>query len=70
MGIAVDAEDGLIVPVVRDAHQLDLFGLVARTRDVTGRARNNTLQPEDVAGWHVHRDLARGPSVWTSSRRS
>ena len=50
MGIAVDAEDGLIVPVVRDAHQLDLFGLVARTRDVTGRARSNTLQPEDVQG--------------------
>jgi pyruvate dehydrogenase E2 component (dihydrolipoyllysine-residue acetyltransferase) len=50
MGIAVDADDGLIVPVVRDAQRLDLFGLVARTREVTSRARNTMLQPEEVQG--------------------
>jgi pyruvate dehydrogenase E2 component (dihydrolipoamide acetyltransferase) len=48
IGIAVDADDGLIVPVVRDAQHLDLFQLAARTRDVSSRARSNTLQPRDV----------------------
>jgi pyruvate dehydrogenase E2 component (dihydrolipoamide acetyltransferase) len=50
MGIAVDADDGLIVPVVRDTQALDLFELVVRTREVTGRARNNLLKAEEVQG--------------------
>jgi pyruvate dehydrogenase E2 component (dihydrolipoamide acetyltransferase) len=50
VGIAVDADDGLVVPVVRDAHLLDLFSLSARTRYVSARARGNALHVDDVRG--------------------
>jgi pyruvate dehydrogenase E2 component (dihydrolipoamide acetyltransferase) len=50
VGIAVDADEGLVVPVVRDAHLLDLFSLSARTRYVSARARGNALHVDDVRG--------------------
>lgn len=50
MGIAVDAEDGLIVPVIRDAHTLDLLDLAARSRPLIERARAGKLLPGDVTG--------------------
>jgi pyruvate dehydrogenase E2 component (dihydrolipoamide acetyltransferase) len=50
MGVAVDAEEGLIVPVVRGAHDLDLLALARRTRDAVDRGRGNALRPEDVQG--------------------
>ncbi len=50
LGLAVDADDGLIVPVVRDAHQLDLLSLASRTRDAAARARGNALHADDVRG--------------------
>jgi pyruvate dehydrogenase E2 component (dihydrolipoamide acetyltransferase) len=50
IGVAVDADEGLIVPVVHGAHALDLLGLAARTRDVADRGRGNALGPEDVRG--------------------
>ncbi|HEY2595937.1 MAG TPA: dihydrolipoamide acetyltransferase family protein [Chloroflexota bacterium] len=48
VGLAVDADEGLIVPVIRDAHQLDLLGLTSRTRDVAARARGNGLDLDDL----------------------
>jgi len=51
LGIAVSlGEDGLIVPVVRDAHELSAEGLARRIRDVARAARGRELRPDDVAG--------------------
>ena len=51
LGIAVSlGEDGLIVPVVHDAHELTEEGLAARIRDLAGRARSRQLTPDEVRG--------------------
>src|SRR3954469_16645744 len=51
LGIAVSlGEDGLIVPVIRDAHELSAEGLARRIRDVARAARGRELRPDDVAG--------------------
>jgi pyruvate/2-oxoglutarate dehydrogenase complex dihydrolipoamide acyltransferase (E2) component len=51
LGIAVSlGEEGLIVPVIRDAHELSHEGLAARIADLAERARNKRLSPDDVSG--------------------
>ncbi len=51
LGIAVSlGEDGLIVPVIPNAHELSVEGLAARIRDVARRARGRELTPDDVRG--------------------
>jgi 2-oxoglutarate dehydrogenase complex dihydrolipoamide succinyltransferase (E2) component len=50
LGIAVALEDGLIVPVIRQAQRLSLEGLAAAIADLSGRARSKQLQPDDVQG--------------------
>ena len=51
LGIAVAlGDDGLIVPVVRNAHELSHEGLAARIRDLAERARSKRLAPEEVQG--------------------
>src|SRR5215211_1261377 len=51
LGIAVSlGEEGLIVPVIRDAHELSPEGLAARIKDLAERARGRRLSPEDVGG--------------------
>ncbi len=51
LGIAVSLdEDGLIVPVVHDAHQLSAEGLGARIKELAARARSRELTPDDVRG--------------------
>ncbi len=50
LGIAVALEDGLVVPVIRDAQRLNLEGLAAAIQDVAERAREKRLEPDDVAG--------------------
>jgi 2-oxoglutarate dehydrogenase E2 component (dihydrolipoamide succinyltransferase) len=51
LGIAVSlGEDGLIVPVVKDAHELSHEGLAARVKDLAQRARDKQLKPEEVQG--------------------
>ena len=51
LGVAVSlGEDGLIVPVVRDAHELSHEGLARRIADLAARARSKRLLPEEVAG--------------------
>ncbi len=39
---------GLIVPVIMKVQELDLFGIAQRLGDITGRARNGSLDPKDV----------------------
>jgi pyruvate/2-oxoglutarate dehydrogenase complex dihydrolipoamide acyltransferase (E2) component len=51
LGIAVSlGEEGLIVPVIRNAHELSHEGLAARIRDLAERARSRRLSPDDVGG--------------------
>lgn len=49
LGIAVSlGEQGLIVPVIRDAHELSVEGLAARIKDLAERARARRLDPAEV----------------------
>jgi 2-oxoglutarate dehydrogenase E2 component (dihydrolipoamide succinyltransferase) len=50
LGIAVALEDGLIVPVIRQAQRLSLEGLAAAIGDLATRAREKRLQPDEVQG--------------------
>jgi len=51
LGIAVSlGEDGLIVPVIRDAQDLSAEGLGRAIRDLARRARAGQLQPDEVRG--------------------
>ena len=50
IGIAVDLEDALIVPVIRDADELNTLGLARKIDEVVRKARNRQLSPDDVSG--------------------
>lgn len=50
VGIAVDLEDALVVPVIPDADELNLLGLARKIDDAVRRARNRQLSLEDVSG--------------------
>jgi pyruvate dehydrogenase E2 component (dihydrolipoamide acetyltransferase) len=50
VGIAVDTEVGLLVPVVRDVPALGLRQLAARSRDLIERARARKLSAADMQG--------------------
>ena len=43
-------DDKLIVPVIKNADQLNLVGIAKRVNDLANRARNNNLNPDDIAG--------------------
>ena len=49
IGVAVALEWGLIVPVIRNADQLDLLGLSRAIGDLAAKARAKQLKPEDVS---------------------
>ena len=51
VGMATALTDGnLIVPVIKNADQLNLVGMAKSVNDLAHRARNNNLNPDDVAG--------------------
>jgi pyruvate dehydrogenase E2 component (dihydrolipoamide acetyltransferase) len=50
LAIAVDTPKGLIVPVIRDAGDLNLAGLAKRIADVAERTRANKISPDELAG--------------------
>ncbi|HEY8417369.1 MAG TPA: dihydrolipoamide acetyltransferase family protein [Limnochordales bacterium] len=50
VGVAVGLEQGLVVPVVRDADRLSLAGLARTLADLIGRARAGKLGLDDVQG--------------------
>ena len=50
LGIAVDTPGGLVVPVLRDAHDSDPVELAARIGEVAARARDRRLRPDDLTG--------------------
>jgi pyruvate dehydrogenase E2 component (dihydrolipoamide acetyltransferase) len=50
LGIAVDTGRGLVVPVIRDAGDLNLAGLARRIADVAERTRANKVSPDELSG--------------------
>ena len=50
LGIAVDTERGLLVPVIRDAGDLNMGGLARRISDVAARTRDNKITPDELGG--------------------
>jgi 2-oxoglutarate dehydrogenase E2 component (dihydrolipoamide succinyltransferase) len=50
LGIAVALDNGLIVPVIRNADEKNLLGLSRAINDLANRARNKKLNPEEVQG--------------------
>jgi 2-oxoglutarate dehydrogenase E2 component (dihydrolipoamide succinyltransferase) len=50
LGIAVDTEKGLLVPVVRDAGDLNMGGIARRIADVAERTRTNKITPDELGG--------------------
>jgi len=50
IGIAVDTPDGLVVPVIRDCDQKDIFQLAAELGEMSARARAGKLKPIEMQG--------------------
>ncbi|MGO9200380.1 MAG: dihydrolipoamide acetyltransferase family protein [Limisphaerales bacterium] len=50
LGLAVSLEQGLVVPVIRNAEELTLAELNARSRELADKARNGKLTPDEMAG--------------------
>jgi pyruvate dehydrogenase E2 component (dihydrolipoamide acetyltransferase) len=50
LGIAVALEQGLIVPVVKRADEMNILGLSRAIADVAERARTKKLNPDEVHG--------------------
>jgi len=50
LGIAVETDKGLVVPVIRDADRLSLAGLTAAIDDLSTRARNKKLGADELRG--------------------
>lgn len=50
IGIAVDTEEGLVVPVIRGAAGLGLGEIVAQARDLARRARERRIRPDEMQG--------------------
>ncbi|HEY5896873.1 MAG TPA: dihydrolipoamide acetyltransferase family protein [Burkholderiales bacterium] len=50
LGIAVDLDEGLLVPVLRDAHKLSLEQLKAQLESLVEKARKRELPPDQLKG--------------------
>jgi pyruvate dehydrogenase E2 component (dihydrolipoamide acetyltransferase) len=50
IGIAVDSEQGLMVPVIKAAGDLNIAGIAKRTAELAERVRNKKLSPDDMSG--------------------
>ena len=50
LGVAVDTERGLLVPVIKDAGDLNIAGLSRKIADLAERTRTNKISPDELAG--------------------
>ncbi|MGH3718569.1 MAG: 2-oxoglutarate dehydrogenase, E2 component, dihydrolipoamide succinyltransferase [Pseudonocardiaceae bacterium] len=50
LGVAVDTERGLLVPVIHDARDLNIAGLARRIADLAERTRTNKITPDEMSG--------------------
>ncbi|MBF8263008.1 MAG: bfmBB [Parachlamydiales bacterium] len=48
LGVAVSVDQGVMVPVIRHAHRLDMAALSRQIADLADRARRHALSPDDV----------------------
>jgi 2-oxoglutarate dehydrogenase E2 component (dihydrolipoamide succinyltransferase) len=50
LGVAVDTERGLLVPVIKDAGSMNIAGIARRIADLADRTRNNKITPDELGG--------------------
>jgi 2-oxoglutarate dehydrogenase E2 component (dihydrolipoamide succinyltransferase) len=50
LGVAVDTDRGLLVPVVKEASDLNLSGLARKIADLAARTRGNRITPDELGG--------------------
>ncbi len=50
LGVAVDTERGLLVPVIHNAGDLNITGLARNIADLATRTRTNKVSPDELAG--------------------
>src|SRR6185312_3991741 len=50
LGIAVDTERGLLVPVIHNAGDLNLGGIARKIADLAERTRTNKVSPDELGG--------------------
>lgn len=50
IGVAVDTEDGLVVPVIKNANQKSLVDIAKELGQISEKARNKKLMPQDMQG--------------------
>jgi 2-oxoglutarate dehydrogenase E2 component (dihydrolipoamide succinyltransferase) len=50
LGIAVDTERGLLVPVIKNAGDLNLGGIARAIADLAARTRDNKVSPDELGG--------------------
>jgi pyruvate dehydrogenase E2 component (dihydrolipoamide acetyltransferase) len=50
LGIAVDTERGLLVPVIKDAGDLNMGGIARKISDVAARTRDSKISPDELSG--------------------
>jgi len=50
VGMAVDTDRGLLVPVLFGAENLSLSALAAQTKELAGKAREGKLSPDEMSG--------------------
>ena len=50
LGVAVDTDRGLLVPVIRNAGDLNIGGLARKIADLANRTRNGQVSPDELAG--------------------
>ena len=50
LGIAVETERGLLVPVIRDAGDLNIGAVARKIADVAERTRTNKINPDELGG--------------------
>jgi len=83
IGVAVGSPDGLLVPIVRDAHQRDLADLVEVVSDLTARAKDRKIRPDEMGdqtftisnlgglrGWHATQVIPAGTTGIVSFGRA
>ena len=50
LGVAVAIDEGLITPVIRNAHAKGIMQIAAEVRELAGRARTKKLMPDEYTG--------------------
>ncbi|WP_262408083.1 dihydrolipoamide acetyltransferase family protein [Sphingopyxis sp. OPL5] len=65
LGVAVETDDGLVVPVIRDAQSLDAEGLTAAIAELAEKARSGALKPADLEGgtFTISNPGSLGPTI-------